>query len=59
MRAVAAQSNWRVSRFPILESTNDLALAWIRSNLTSAGDVVVAAEQTGGRGRPGRQWYSP
>jgi BirA family biotin operon repressor/biotin-[acetyl-CoA-carboxylase] ligase len=59
MRAVAAQSNWRVSRFPILESTNDLALAWIRSNLTSAGDVVVAAEQTGGRGRPGRQWHSP
>ena len=59
MRAVALQSTWRVNRFPILESTNDLALAWIRSNLTSAGDVVVAAEQTGGRGRPGRRWHSP
>jgi BirA family biotin operon repressor/biotin-[acetyl-CoA-carboxylase] ligase len=58
MRA-AAQSTWRVNRFPILESTNDLALAWIRSNLTSAGDVLVAAEQTGGRGRPGRHWHSP
>lgn len=59
MGAVGTLSTWRVNRFPILESTNDLALAWIRSNLTTAGDVLVAAEQTGGRGRPGRRWHSP
>jgi BirA family biotin operon repressor/biotin-[acetyl-CoA-carboxylase] ligase len=49
---------WRVTHFPILASTNDLALAWIRSGRAAAGDVLVADEQTAGRGRPGRSWSS-
>jgi BirA family transcriptional regulator, biotin operon repressor / biotin---[acetyl-CoA-carboxylase] ligase len=51
--------NWRVTRFPTLPSTNDLALEWMRSGRAAAGDVLVAGEQTAGRGRPGRQWHSP
>lgn len=51
--------NWRISRFPILASTNDLALDWMRSGRAAAGDVLVADEQVSGRGRPGRNWHSP
>jgi BirA family biotin operon repressor/biotin-[acetyl-CoA-carboxylase] ligase len=50
--------NWRVHRFSILASTNDLALTWMRSGRATAGDVIVAGEQTAGRGRPGRAWHS-
>lgn len=51
--------NWSVTRFPILASTNDLALEWMRAGHARAGDVLVAAEQLAGRGRPGRSWHSP
>lgn len=51
--------SWRVTRFPILASTNDLALEWMRAGTARAGDVLVTAEQTSGRGRPGRTWHSP
>lgn len=50
---------WRISRFPILASTNDLALDWMRSGRATAGDVLVTEEQLSGRGRPGRVWHSP
>jgi BirA family biotin operon repressor/biotin-[acetyl-CoA-carboxylase] ligase len=50
---------WRISRFPILASTNDLALDWMRSGHATAGDVLVTEEQLSGRGRPGRVWHSP
>lgn len=50
---------WRITRFPILASTNDLALEWIRAGRAAAGDVLVTAEQTSGRGRRGREWVSP
>lgn len=49
---------WRVTRFPILASTNDLALEWIRAGRARVGDVLVAGEQTSGRGRLGRGWHS-
>ncbi|MFN3650339.1 MAG: biotin--[acetyl-CoA-carboxylase] ligase [Armatimonadota bacterium] len=49
----------RIHRFPILASTNSLALEWIRAGTVGAGDVLVTAEQTAGRGRPGRTWHSP
>lgn len=39
-------------------STNDLALAWLRDG-ASAGAVVLADEQTLGRGRLGRAWLAP
>lgn len=51
--------NWRIQRFPILVSTNGLALDWLGSGHVDAGDVLVAAEQTSGRGRQGRKWHSP
>lgn len=51
--------NWNVTRFPVLASTNDVALEWMRAGTALAGDVLVAAEQRSGRGRPGRTWHSP
>lgn len=51
--------NWNVTRFPVLASTNDLALEWMRAGNARAGDVLVTAEQRAGRGRPGRAWHSP
>jgi BirA family biotin operon repressor/biotin-[acetyl-CoA-carboxylase] ligase len=51
--------NWRITRFPLLASTNDLALDWMRSGRAAAGDVLVTEEQLAGRGRPGRTWHSP
>jgi BirA family transcriptional regulator, biotin operon repressor / biotin---[acetyl-CoA-carboxylase] ligase len=39
-------------------STNDEAASWARSGAV-AGSVVVADEQSRGRGRLGRRWHSP
>jgi len=47
---------WR--HFARVESTNDEAGAWARAG-APAGAVVVADEQTRGRGRLGRRWHSP
>src|SRR5579864_8415999 len=50
----------RIIHYFKIDSTNDAALALAaadRSN-TSHGTVVVAEEQTAGRGRLGRTWYS-
>jgi BirA family biotin operon repressor/biotin-[acetyl-CoA-carboxylase] ligase len=41
-----------------LTSTNDRARAWIREGVRSPA-LVVAEEQTAGRGRMGRGWVSP
>lgn len=43
-------------------STNDEAASWARAappGRAPEGAVVIAAEQTGGRGRLGRRWHSP
>jgi BirA family biotin operon repressor/biotin-[acetyl-CoA-carboxylase] ligase len=49
----------RPARFyDTLGSTNDVALDWLREG-APAGAVVVADEQTKGRGRLGRGWYAP
>jgi BirA family biotin operon repressor/biotin-[acetyl-CoA-carboxylase] ligase len=40
--------------FPAIGSTNDQAIA-----LAVEGAVVVAGEQTAGRGRRGHTWFSP
>jgi BirA family biotin operon repressor/biotin-[acetyl-CoA-carboxylase] ligase len=50
---------WRMHRFSLLPSTNDLALAWLREGLGQVGDVILAQEQTAGRGRRGTAWCSP
>lgn len=39
-------------------STNDLALAWLREGAPH-GAIVIADEQTAGRGRLGRLWHTP
>lgn len=41
-----------------VSSTNDLAKELARAGAGN-GSIVVAEEQTGGKGRLGRQWYSP
>ncbi len=47
----------RIFRFESIDSTNEYALKNCR--LLHNGDVVVALEQTRGRGRHGRTWHSP
>jgi BirA family biotin operon repressor/biotin-[acetyl-CoA-carboxylase] ligase len=48
----------RVLVFDRLDSTNDLALSRA-DDLANDGLVVVAGEQTAGRGQHGRRWLSP
>lgn len=46
--------------YPSVQSTNDLARNWqIDDPVVPDGALVVADEQTGGRGRAGRRWYTP
>jgi len=44
--------------YPSVDSTQDLALQWLRDG-AEAGAVVIADEQRKGRGRHGRFWYTP
>ncbi len=44
--------------FPQIGSTNDQALAWLSAGAPS-GAVVLADDQTKGRGRLGRSWFAP
>lgn len=44
--------------FESIGSTNDVALEWLREKPV-AGAVVLADEQTEGRGRLGRKWHTP
>ena len=46
---------WRY--FPVVGSTNDLALAWAREDAPD-WSLVVADAQTAGRGRGGRRWVT-
>jgi BirA family biotin operon repressor/biotin-[acetyl-CoA-carboxylase] ligase len=56
--ALAATRGYRVEHFDSIGSTNDVAMA--RGRADDAGHLwIVAAEQTGGRGRLGRAWVSP
>lgn len=41
-----------------VDSTNDLALDWLRAG-APAGAAVIADEQVKGRGRLGRTWHTP
>ncbi len=41
-----------------LSSSNDSAMRWLNEG-ASAGSIIVANEQTQGRGRLGRTWYAP
>lgn len=44
--------------YPVVSSTNDVAKELARQGAPE-GTLVVAEEQTGGRGRLGRAWHSP
>jgi BirA family biotin operon repressor/biotin-[acetyl-CoA-carboxylase] ligase len=44
--------------YPQVGSTNDLAITWAGEGATD-NSLVIADEQTSGRGRNGRKWYSP
>src|SRR5207244_1299248 len=44
--------------FPTIGSTNDVALA-LAAQGDRDGAIVIADEQTAGRGRRGRTWFSP
>ncbi len=43
--------------FDSLDSTNDEAMRWVEEGAPELG-LVIAAEQTAGRGRQGRSWYT-
>ena len=47
-----------ILHFPTIGSTNDVALA-LAADGDREGAIVVADEQTAGRGRRGRVWFSP
>jgi BirA family transcriptional regulator, biotin operon repressor / biotin---[acetyl-CoA-carboxylase] ligase len=54
----AAPLGSRVLYFPIASSTNDLA-AKLAAQGTPDGTLVIAGQQTAGRGRGGHAWFSP
>lgn len=47
-----------VKFYPQVESTQNIAMAWL-ADRTESGAVVIADEQTAGRGRYGRKWHTP
>ncbi len=54
-----AFANQRAVRFfESVESSNDLAMQWLREG-AAAGSAIIADEQRKGRGRKGRIWYTP
>jgi BirA family transcriptional regulator, biotin operon repressor / biotin---[acetyl-CoA-carboxylase] ligase len=48
-----------VLRIPSTPSTQDEARRLVRAGIAEVGDVILAEEQTSGRGRFGRTWVSP
>jgi BirA family biotin operon repressor/biotin-[acetyl-CoA-carboxylase] ligase len=48
----------QIRYLPSIASTNDEATRWLTDGAPS-GSVVIADEQTAGRGRHGRTWHTP
>ena len=48
----------KVAYFPSVGSTNDIVAAWARAGVRGPA-LAVADEQTQGRGRSGRRWFTP
>jgi BirA family biotin operon repressor/biotin-[acetyl-CoA-carboxylase] ligase len=48
----------QLAYFDVLDSTNEQALRWARAGAPHLS-LVVANEQTAGRGRSGRAWFTP
>jgi BirA family biotin operon repressor/biotin-[acetyl-CoA-carboxylase] ligase len=55
--SAASATRWRIERHETLPSTNDRAIAAAAAG-EAPGLVVLAREQTAGRGRAGRPWVS-
>jgi BirA family biotin operon repressor/biotin-[acetyl-CoA-carboxylase] ligase len=59
----AAAAGYRLESFDALGSTNDEAMSRVSRSFAESGDPgrlwIVAAEQSRGRGRLGREWRSP
>src|ERR1044072_9358366 len=47
-----------IKYFDSIGSTNDEALAWAAADAPDLS-VIIADEQTAGRGRLGRKWFTP
>lgn len=57
-RALSHLPLGRISYFHTIGSTNDLAANWADQDVPDLS-LVIADEQTRGRGRAGRQWFTP
>lgn len=57
-RALAGLPLGRIQFFPSIGSTNDLAAQWASKGAPDFS-LIVADEQTQGRGRAGRAWFTP
>lgn len=55
---VSASATWPIHYVDSLESTNTRALEWLKKAVTPPF-LLVAEQQTAGRGRRGRPWVSP
>ena len=53
-----AQLDCPFQYYESVDSTNDIAMQWLREGAES-GSVVIADEQRKGRGRKGRYWHTP
>lgn len=50
--------HFQVERFDVVDSTSERLFARLATGAGRTSDVVVAVEQTAGRGRRGRTWHS-
>lgn len=55
---MSAVFNFQIQKFAELESTNTIAQKMAAEG-SPEGLVIIADYQTGGRGKPGREWVSP
>ena len=50
--------DWRIHRFEVVDSTNEVAFEALARGDGRPGDVFIAQRQTAGRGTRGRSWLS-
>lgn len=56
---LSTNADWRISRLDLTDSTNQQLLEAAEKGSAKPGDVLIADQQSAGRGRQGRQWLSP